>query len=64
MFWAITGGIIYVILMVTLGVISLRKGHWFMFINWTLLAILLAHRRADAFPEARLLGEPAVSLLR
>ncbi len=32
MFWAITGGIIYFILMVTLGVISLRKGHWFMFI--------------------------------
>ncbi len=32
MVWAITGGIIYFILMVTLGVISLRKGHWVMFI--------------------------------
>ena len=32
MFWAITGGILYFILIVTLGVMSLRKGHWVMFI--------------------------------
>ncbi len=32
MFWAITCGIIYFILVVTLGVMSLRKGHWVMFI--------------------------------
>ena len=32
MVWYITGGIIYFVLMVTLGVISLRKGHWVMFI--------------------------------
>ncbi len=32
MVWYVTGGIIYFILMVTLGVISLRKGHWVMFI--------------------------------
>jgi len=32
MVWAITGGIIYLILMITLGVISIRKGHWVMFI--------------------------------
>ena len=32
MFWAITGGIIYFVLIVTLGVMSLRKGHWVMFI--------------------------------
>ena len=66
MFWAITCGIIYFILVVTLGVMSLRRGHWVMFIIGFLLAILLAHRRADPFPEARLLtlANPAVSLLR
>ncbi len=26
------GGVLYVILLLTLGVISLRKGHWVMFI--------------------------------
>jgi hypothetical protein len=26
------GGIIYVLLLVTLGIISIRKGHWVMFI--------------------------------
>jgi hypothetical protein len=28
----VIGGVIYVILLVTLGIISLRKGHWVMFI--------------------------------
>ena len=28
----ITGGIIYLILVITLGVMSIRKGHWVMFI--------------------------------
>jgi hypothetical protein len=28
----VIGGVIYVILLITLGVISLRKGHWVMFI--------------------------------
>ncbi len=32
MVWGIIGGIIYFILMVTLGVMSIRKGHWVMFI--------------------------------
>ena len=26
--WGIVGGIIYFVLLVTLGVISIRKGHW------------------------------------
>lgn len=30
MLWTL--GIIYVVLMVTLGVLSLRKGHWLMFV--------------------------------
>ena len=30
--WIITGGIIYLILVITLGVMSIRKGHWVMFI--------------------------------
>jgi hypothetical protein len=32
MVWIITGGIIYLILVITLGVMSIRKGHWVMFI--------------------------------
>ena len=32
MLWFIISGIVYFILLVTLGVISIRKGHWVMFI--------------------------------
>jgi choline-glycine betaine transporter len=32
MVWIIGGGIIYLILVLTLGVMSIRKGHWVMFI--------------------------------
>ncbi len=32
MVWAISAGIIYFILVITLGVMSIRKGHWVMFI--------------------------------
>ena len=32
MLWIITGGIIYLILVITLGVMSIRKGHCVMFI--------------------------------
>ncbi|MGO9778865.1 MAG: hypothetical protein ACLPKE_14055 [Streptosporangiaceae bacterium] len=32
MAWGIVGGIIYFVLLVTLGVISIRKGHWIMFL--------------------------------
>ena len=57
MVWGIPGSIIYFILMVTLGVMSIRKGHWVMFIIGLFL-VLLAYRRADAFAAARLLGGP------
>ena len=57
------GGIIYLILVVTLGVMSLRKGHCVMFIIgfslpffWLIGALMP--------PAARLLGQPAMSLLR
>jgi hypothetical protein len=30
--WFIGGGILYLVLLITLGVLSLRKGHWVMFI--------------------------------
>ena len=33
MAWIITGDIIYLILAITLGVMSIRKGHWVMFIT-------------------------------
>ena len=65
MFLAITCGIIYFILIVTLGVMSLRKGHWVMFIIgiflpffWLIGALMPSRRLAYQ------LGEPAVSLLR
>ena len=33
MWWGIGGGVIlYLVLLITLGVITLRKGHWVMFI--------------------------------
>jgi hypothetical protein len=32
MVWIVGAGIIYFILVVTLGVMSIRKGHWIMFI--------------------------------
>ncbi len=32
MFWIVGGAVIYFILVVTLGVMSIRKGHWVMFI--------------------------------
>jgi hypothetical protein len=32
MWWGIGFGVLYVVLMVTLGIVTLRKGHWVMFI--------------------------------
>ena len=32
MWWGIGGGILYLVLLVTLGVMTIRKGHWVMFI--------------------------------
>ncbi len=37
--WITGGGIIYVVLLVTLGVISIRKGHWLMFLVGLFLPI-------------------------
>ena len=51
---AISGGFIalwsifYFVLLVTLGVISIRKGHWVMFIVGHLPATLLVHRSPHA----------------
>ena len=30
--WFIGGGVLYVVLLVTLGIVTIRKGHWVMFI--------------------------------
>ena len=45
-------GILYVVLLITLGIISIRKGHWIMFILgffvplfWLIGALLPARRR-------------------
>jgi hypothetical protein len=53
MVWIIGGGIIYLILVVTLGVMSIRKGHWVMFIIgfflpffWLIGALLPSRRPA------------------
>jgi hypothetical protein len=48
-------GAIYIVLLITLGIISIRKGHWVMFIIgifipifWIIGALLPPTRRADA----------------
>jgi hypothetical protein len=53
MVWIIGSGIIYLILVVTLGVMSIRKGHWVMFIIgfflpffWLIGALMPARRPA------------------
>jgi hypothetical protein len=53
MVWSIVGGIIYFVLLVTLGVLSIRKGHWVMFlvgliipIFWFIGALLPSRRRS------------------
>jgi hypothetical protein len=53
MFWAIGGAILYFVLIVTLGVMTLRKGHWVMFIIgiflpffWLIGAIMPSRRVA------------------
>jgi hypothetical protein len=30
--WIVGGGILYLVLILTLGIMSIRKGHWVMFI--------------------------------
>ena len=51
-YW-IGGGILYIVLLVTLGILSIRRGHWVMFIVglfiplfWLVGAILPPVRRA------------------
>ena len=39
MVWITGGGIIYFVLLVTLGILSIRKGHWVMFIVGLFLPI-------------------------
>jgi lipopolysaccharide export LptBFGC system permease protein LptF len=52
MVWSIVGGIIYFVLLVTLGVLSIRKGHWVMFLVGLIIPIfwfigaLLPRRRS------------------
>jgi hypothetical protein len=50
MVWIICGSIIYLILVVTLGVMSIRKGHWVMFIigpfSWLIGALMPSRRLA------------------
>ncbi len=63
MWWIIGGGIIYLILVFTLGVMSIRKGHWVMFIIgiflpfFWLIDTLMPSRRIRA-PQADI-SEPA-----
>jgi hypothetical protein len=32
MWWGIGGGILYLVLLFTLGILTIRKGHWVMFL--------------------------------
>ncbi|MGH3234450.1 MAG: hypothetical protein ACRDOH_14575 [Streptosporangiaceae bacterium] len=50
--WITSGGIIYFVLLVTLGILSIRKGHWVMFlvglfipIFWLIGALMPRHVR-------------------
>ena len=50
---AIGGGILYVVLLLTLGIISIRKGHWVMFLIgiifplfWLIGALMPSRRTA------------------
>ena len=51
----VLGGILYIVLLVTLGLMSIRKGHWVMFIIgiffplfWLIGALLPARQEAAA----------------
>jgi hypothetical protein len=52
--WYISGGILYLVLIVTLGVLTIRKGHWVMFligivfpVMWLIGAIMPPTRRVQ-----------------
>jgi hypothetical protein len=30
--WVIGGAVLYIVLLITLGILSIRKGHWIMFL--------------------------------
>ena len=53
----VIGGILYFILLVTLGIITIRKGHWVMFIIGIFIPLFWI-RRADAAEAARLAEPP------
>jgi hypothetical protein len=53
MFWIIGGSILYFVLIITLGVMTIRKGHWVMFVIgfflpffWLIGAIIPSRRTA------------------
>jgi hypothetical protein len=53
---AVLLGAVYVVLLITLGIISIRKGHWIMFLIgifiplfWIIGALLPPTRSRDAF---------------
>ena len=46
--WYIGGGILYLVLLVTLGILCIRNGHWVLFIVGIFLPVHVAHRRSDA----------------
>jgi hypothetical protein len=56
-YFYIGGGILYLVLMITLGILSIRKGHWVMFLVgifiplfWLIGAILPPKARDDTTP--------------
>jgi hypothetical protein len=38
--WFIGGGVLYVVLLVTLGILTIRKGHWGMFLVGIIFPVL------------------------
>ena len=51
--WVILG-IVWLILLITLGIMSIRRGHWVMFLIGTVLPRLLDHRSAASAAPAQL----------
>ena len=45
-------GVLYVVLLITLGIFTIRKGHWVMFIIGIFFPLFWVHRRVAAAYES------------
>jgi hypothetical protein len=52
--WIIGGGILYLVLLITLGIMTLNKGHWVLFICGIFLPFLWLVGAVMPAPRARM----------